>query len=362
VYSLIGMAMTDTTSLLPTAPGESPMDDSRGGPFSSTLDGLGEVPSPSPRNKVPAPSEEVGIDLRGHDLPSVDYAVAPISREEAIFRHSGWASRRHAVYRSMIRTHQGKGRTDSFANCGSDCFVMTNQITRAYRCQANYCHDRMCVPCQAKRSALVGAGILRHIRGLDVASLKFVTLTLRHSETGLRDQIDRLFRHAAALRRRKYWHASVTGGIQVLEVKLSKSGLWHPHLHLIVEGRLEAGLLREEWRAITGDSFIVDVRPVRDDQVIGYLTKYLTKPCSTTIYRCEKSLDEFVKSVKGRRVFNTFGSWRGADFEAGADDPHPDAWVVVGRLSSLIARSAWCGETRDLLSRLRAAEGCYDST
>ena len=45
------------------------------------------------------------------------------------------------------------------------------------------------------------------------------------------------------------------------------SGLWHPHLHMIAGREVEpdAEMLSREWHEITGDSFIVDVRPISQD-------------------------------------------------------------------------------------------------
>jgi hypothetical protein len=56
------------------------------------------------------------------------------------------------------------------------------------------------------------------------------------------------------------------GGVGSCEVKRGKnSGLWHPHWHAIwlCASPPDSAALKSEWSSITGDSFIVDVRPFR---------------------------------------------------------------------------------------------------
>ena len=58
--------------------------------------------------------------------------------------------------------------------------------------------------------------------------------------------------------------AKVAGAVGSYEFKRGKnSALWHPHLHMVTlcASSPNQYALRSEWEAITGDSFIVDVRP-----------------------------------------------------------------------------------------------------
>ena len=75
----------------------------------------------------------------------------------------------------------------------------------------------------------------------------------------------------------------VAGSVWSYEVKRgSGSGSWHPHLHMIAlaESIPDQSQLSAEWHNITGDSFIVDVRPIsEDDPVSGFIEvfKYAVK-------------------------------------------------------------------------------------
>ena len=69
------------------------------------------------------------------------------------------------------------------------------------------------------------------------------------------------------------------GGFHSIEVTNKGNG-WHPHVHMIwlCETAPNQAQLSKEWEAITGDSYIVDVRPLHDP-VEGFLEvcKYALK-------------------------------------------------------------------------------------
>jgi hypothetical protein len=236
-----------------------------------------------------------------------------------------------------VRTAQSQRRQDAFANCGGSLYGWKRKDNTDVRLTADHCHDRFCVPCQTARARVIAAAAEGLIREHET---RFVTLTLRASNTPLRDQLDRLYRSFAVLRRRGWWRSNVVGGAAFLEVKVGKnSGLWHPHLHILVEGSyLNQRQLSTEWYAVTGDSFVVDVRECSDPEGRArYVTKYVTKPASADVFEHTDRLDEFVCAMKGRRLCFTFGTWRGVQL-----DPHapPDGeWEVIGKLDVLVRRA-----------------------
>jgi Replication protein len=265
-----------------------------------------------------------------YDSPGID----PL---ESHFRHNGWCGRRHKVYASLMRTGQSEARKDSFANCGQQLHVHLKADHSEIRLTASHCHDRFCVPCQTARSRLIAAAVEGLIRDHDT---RFVTLTLRASNTPLTDQVDRLYRSFSVLRRRTWWRENVVGGAAFCEVKVGKnSGLWHPHLHILVEGSyLNQKQLSREWYAVTGDSFIVDVRECSDPEGRArYVTKYVTKPASTEVFQATERLDEFLVAMKGRRLCFTFGTWRGVKLDP--HEPVDGEWQSLGRLETVVNRA-----------------------
>jgi hypothetical protein len=267
-----------------------------------------------------------------------DFRVTPILPEEVDFRHSSWKLHRCRVWDSLLRTGQPAGRLDRFQNCGSGCVVEWSPDRKEWRLSANYCRDRTCQACGLARSRQVEAALRTFLEG---KHLRFATLTLKHTpHLTLQEQLKRLYTSFSTLRRRTWWRDKVKGGVAILEVKIGRDGLWHPHLHLLLESFfLPQQQLSHEWLAVTGDSYIVDVRQVGHEQKeVRYVCSYVGKPLDASIYQRPKMLDEFVRAIKGKRLILPFGSWSKLNLESESDDP--GGWVCVGPLWRLIQDAA----------------------
>lgn len=237
-----------------------------------------------------------------------------------------------------MRTGQSENRLTAFANCGSALFVAVNRLDGSARLTCNSCHDRFCVVCGRTKARVISAATTALLRAHET---RFVTLTLRASNTPLVDQLARITRDFTVLRRRAWWKAHVTGGAAFLEVKIGEnSGRWHVHLHVLVAGSyLPQRELSSEWYAVTGDSFIVDVRECTDPAGrAAYVTKYVTKPASAEVFADPARLDEFVAAMKGKRLCNTFGTWRGTCLDPSA--PAEGEWESVGDVDTVMRRAA----------------------
>jgi hypothetical protein len=228
----------------------------------------------------------------------------------ANFRHSGWRNVRERVYKSFERTGQTQGRRASFGSCGSYSWIEQSQTNPGlFRLRANTCKDRLCTPCANERSRRMRDGVLGLIEDRPVT---FITLTLAGKGESLATLLDRLYKHFKALRQLDLWKDNVGGGVAFLEVKWSdKAQRWHPHLHVLADVKwIPHDELTKAWHLITHDSFIVDIRRVRDQPVMaGYVTKYASKPLNPSFSNTPKLLDEAVVALKGRRLGFAFGSW-----------------------------------------------------
>ena len=113
--------------------------------------------------------------------------------------------------------------------------------------------------------------------------------------------------------------ANVEGVLGAYEItKGANSGLWHPHAHLVVlapsmpvdgDGRCRA--LEEEWRGITGDSYVVDVRPFDENQTA---TKSFCEVFKYVLKFSELSLADnwhAAEMMAGRRMTFSYGCLRG---------------------------------------------------
>lgn len=102
------------------------------------------------------------------------------------------------------------------------------------------------------------------------------------------------------------------GGVYTLELTNKGKG-WHPHCHMIVLAASQPSQsdLSAEWHRITGDSMIVDVRPITGHPSEGFMEvfKYAVK-------FSDLSLEDnwhAAQVLKGKRLLNSFGLFRGVD-------------------------------------------------
>jgi hypothetical protein len=242
---------------------------------------------------------------------------------------------------------------DSFASCGDRAFLLRRiDQPDLVRVAGSACRDRWCVPCSRDRARTIAANLIQYTAGL---KLRFLTLTLKHRDALLSEQLARLHNSFERLRRTKTWVRHVKGGAVMLEVTYDPlHGLWHPHLHVLFEGSyFPHDCLRDMWHRITGDSYIVDIRPVDGPaHVHRYIAKYVAKPCSSEIVRHDTVLDEFLQALHGKRLCATFGVWRGFQL---CESPPSDRWENLGSLDEWLRRArAGDAEAIETLSHLDA--------
>jgi len=155
-----------------------------------------------------------------------------------------------------------------------------------------------------------------------------VTLTVKDGP----DLLER-FRHLHAAQRelwkRKHRQyqcalAGVAGAVWSYEVKRGAgSGLWHPHLHMVAlaETMPDQQSLAREWHGITGDSHVVDVRPIDQAEpargfieVFKYAVKFSDQSHADTVHA--------FLTLRGKRLLGSAGCFRGVPDPDGLLDDH----------------------------------------
>jgi hypothetical protein len=279
-----------------------------------------KVPPP-PRPPKDAPGDVAWWEKTRHRFAGVEHEFTPADEIETNHRHDFWHFRRVQVRKAYDRLNFSSIKKNHFDNCGSACFVQRSPSTDRLRLSANHCHHRFCLACGQTRSRLIARNLVKHIDG---RATRFITLTLKHRDEPLKDQVTRAMRCFRNLRSCKLWKESVTGGACFIEIKRSKNGkFWHPHLHILAEGSfIEQRKLSAQWLLVTGDSNIVDIRFVREaGYIANYVAKYASKPLDLSIFGEADWLDEAIMSLHGRRLCTTFGKWRGVELEEKPEDP-----------------------------------------
>ena len=251
------------------------------------------------------------------------------------WRHSGWEPVRNRVIDALRSADAPKTRMEAFCGCGRTAWVLRSKDAPIrVRVAWDRCHDRFCTPCARERSAIVHAAI-RERMGAD--RYRFVTLTLRQTADGLLSKLTELTECFAKLRRTRLWTKAIKGGMAVYEIKRNReTGHWNVHVHALTHGRyLDQPALKREWHRITGDSFIVDVREVKDpSKGAEYVAKYATKAFDHSVTSTPEGLVEAIRALAGKRLVVTFGTWRG--FALTAVEPSDEGWHLVGPLTGLI--------------------------
>jgi len=276
---------------------------------------------------------------------------------ETSFRHSGWQHPRARIFSALQDIDVSENRVAAFQACGTSAWIVRHpDHPDRLAVRSLHCHDRFCVPCAREKGWRIGQNVMAYT----VAKrIRFVTLTIRHSDLPLSDQLDFLIKSFRALRHTPFWKSRVTGGVSFLEVKSSEDGrFWHPHIHVLAEGQyIEQKILSHTWHTITRTSFIVDVREPRGrDDVVHYVTKYAAKPLGMGLTLLPERLREALTEMKSRRLMTTFGSWRGFLLCA---KPDQIDWIVVAPLADIMLRMS-AGEpwAISIYSKLKGSRSC----
>ena len=228
-----------------------------------------------------------------------------------------------ANYMAGIPKHQAMGA--KVQSCG-DYLIFRHYFTidRVKLHGASLCRKHLLCPlCAIRRGSKFLAAYLQRwdIIKAENPALKpyLVTLTVKDGED-LKERFNHLHKSQRELWMRKSRGRGsvldgVVGAVWSYEVKRGKnSGSWHPHLHMIAlaESMPDQAALSAEWLNITGDSFIVDVRPISEKdpasgfvEVFKYAVKFSDQPPEDTVHAWV--------TLASKRLLASSGRFRGVE-------------------------------------------------
>ncbi len=198
------------------------------------------------------------------------------------------------------------------------------------------CEFRLCPDCGRRRSRKLQNKYLPAMRGFMLRhklTPVHLVLTQTHRKESRKESTKRIKDAFIKLQRREFWKKHFKGGTWSLEFTKDKNGLHHTHLHIIGFRRtfFAVELLRAEWLAVTGDSYVLHLKPIQDIATgLREVVKYVSKPLDIRRFGAA-DLREFL-GLKNMRMFGTFGEFRDycRDFE-----PSDNEGAAVGELESL---------------------------
>lgn len=316
-----------------------------GSPVSSIPESQNHSPNEHERRLMaytpgPLTSLDTHEITRGFDLATLPSDNTPDGDRLTIsFRHSGWMDRRSLALQALKDMNATEARVERFSRCGSAAWILRSASGPVrFRLATNRCRDRFCLPCALEHQRVVVHNVLKACEGKE---LRFLTLTLKSQAVPLTDQLDRLYKAFATFRRTKAIKQCMTGGVYFTEITLNNATQqWHVHLHCLFEGTfLPHPLIKATWLKVTGDSFIVDVRMIRNaGTAASYISKYASKGIGSNVWHNRDRLAEVFAALAGRRLFSSFGDWKALNLSKHDEDG--GEWICIGSLTCVLRDAA----------------------
>ncbi|MHC4215872.1 MAG: protein rep [Planctomycetota bacterium] len=229
----------------------------------------------------------------------------------------------------------GKSHVDDYVNCRRRAWFSVNLVDRRVRVVANSCRKRWCPLCSEALTRYRTHSVSDWLENQGTS--RFLTLTLKHSDHSLKDQVDDLYYYFNRLRDIKYFKQVCTGGVWFFQVKRSeRTGEWHPHLHCLITGSyIVHPRLSAIWERITGGSTVVDIRTIRDEKTAAkYVARYSSRPAILNDFSTEDRYAIFW-AMHNRRLCGRWGTGRTCSL---TPDRHIDlsSWVKLGTWTSIV--------------------------
>lgn len=279
------------------------------------------LPPPRWPSTLPAETKLQKHVLRPHRTRTI--AVLDALQSTGLEHHDRWAHRLGACCRTgFLHVHPDTGHTRPW-------FLK--------------CRSRLCPFCGKGRSAQVADAIHAIVDAMEHP--KHVTLTYRSRPHSLRQQLRDMRRALAQLRRHPEWKRRVAGGVYTVEItRNAQTGLWHPHLHLLIDSAyFPQPLLARLWGEVMEGGENVWIRQVLNSRNAAWeISKYVGKPPPAESWPIPATV-AYAEAVHGMRMLQTFGASHGKRLPD--ENPHPDV-KPQGKYISIpaLAYMANCGE------------------
>lgn len=246
-------------------------------------------------------------------------------------------------FRDFLVREQEQELADALGNCGNyavfrDYFTIGQiRLSRVCTCKKHL----ICALCAIRRGAKALRVYLARVTALMAADSALrpylVTLTVRNGP----DLGERVRHLAEKLRTYHKRRQGKRGSGEVLKAKsavwsyefTNKGKGWHPHVHAVwlCHEAPDAFKLSEEWRQLTGDSYIVDVRPMDMADPVGGFCEVFKYALKFADLPDQERLTAY-RTLKGRRLQDSFGDLRGLDVEPSDEDELLEELPYIERL------------------------------
>lgn len=246
-------------------------------------------------------------------------------------------------FRDFLLSRDEQKLADALGDCGNYA-VFRDYFTIGQTRLAKFCTCKkhlICPLCAIRRGAKALRVYLARVTALMAADALLrpymVTLTVRNGP-----DLEERFKHLAGNLRSMHKRRKGKGGFgEVLKAKsavwsyefTNKGKGWHPHVHAVwlCYTAPDPFKLSEEWRQLTGDSYIVDVRPIDMADPIGGFCEVFKYALKFSDLPDQERLTAY-RTLKGKRLQDSFGELRGLDIEPSDADELLEELPYIERL------------------------------
>lgn len=235
---------------------------------------------------------------------------------------------------------------------------------------ANFCKDRLCPMCNWRRSLKIFGQVSQVMDVLEKRDFQFLflTLTVKNCSGGdLPDTVQMLFDGWRRLYNKKgIFKKSIAGSFRSLEVtRNSKTGFFHPHLHVILAVRpnyfhksyISQAEWGQLWRSCCSLDYdpVIDIRKIKPDSrglsgAVAEVSKYAVKATDFlkgSMFQMSGYVSAFLSALAGRRLCSFTGCFNEVRKELALDDiedgdlVHVETDELRSDVAFMVVRYCW---------------------
>jgi hypothetical protein len=270
-------------------------------------------------------------------------------------------------FRDFLLEQQEQKLADALGDCGNYA-VFRDYFTIGQTRLAKFCTCKkhlICPLCAIRRGAKALRVYLAKVDALMAADALLrpflVTLTVKNGPD-LGERYRHLVENLRVYHRRRSRNNTSS---EVLKAKsavwtfefTNKGKGWHPHVHAVWLGYTapDPFKLSEEWRQLTGDSYIVDVRAIDMSDPVGAFCEVFKYALKFSDLGDIERLTAY-KTLRGKRLVGSFGDLRGLDVEPADQDDLLEELPYVERLFYFVRGSGYVEveQTGEVFNRVAA--------
>lgn len=231
-------------------------------------------------------------------------------------------------YKKVDGTDVGK-YSNRLYECRTRAWFVRNSETGKVRIAAKQCRLRWCYHCSEARQQFITQAITPWWNSAKMP--KLLTVTVKHSDDPLDEQIAFLYKAFVKLRNRKLCKDAIRGGVWFFQITFNeKTEQWHPHIHALLDAEyMDHSFLKVAWSKITQGSTIVHIRAVHNpDKTLSHNARYAARP-SALLSIPEERWPDMYEAFKGRRICGTWGTAKKISLRSKKPD-EASKWKSIG--------------------------------